>query len=75
MLSLFTNIHIKTLICYELGLSEYRARNWQAAMMHFKKAITLSDDKAARTFVDRCRLFIDGKREIPPPGWDGVFHE
>jgi hypothetical protein len=50
------------LICYELGLSEYRARNWQASLMHFKKAVKLTEDKPSKAFADRCKLFIDGKR-------------
>jgi adenylate cyclase len=41
--------------------------------MHFKKAIALTDDKPSRAFVDRCRLYIDGKREIPAAGWEGIF--
>eukprot|EP00842_Homolaphlyctis_polyrhiza_P002737 jgi/Hompol1/3464/HPOL_005231-RA len=63
-----------TLICFELGLSEYRARNWQAAIMHFKKAIALSDDKPSRTFIERCRGLIDGKFEVSEE-WDGVWRE
>jgi adenylate cyclase len=43
--------------------------------MHFKKAITLTDDKPARTFVERCRAYIDGKKEIPPMGWDGAYED
>nr|KAJ3422883.1 hypothetical protein HK105_005831 [Polyrhizophydium stewartii] len=61
-----------TLICFELGLSEYRAKNWQAAIMHFKKAIALSDDRPSRTFIERCKGLIDGKYEVPEE-WDGVW--
>ncbi|KAI8925193.1 hypothetical protein BC831DRAFT_436089 [Entophlyctis helioformis] len=61
-----------TLICFELGLSEYRAKNWQAAIMHFKKAIALSDDRPSRTFIERCKSLIDGKYEVPEE-WDGVW--
>ncbi|KAL5038714.1 hypothetical protein BDV3_001937 [Batrachochytrium dendrobatidis] len=65
-----------TLICFELGLSEFRAKNWQAAAMHFKKAIALSDDRPPRTFIERCKGFIDGKYEVAED-WDGVwrFHQ
>ena len=58
-----------------MGLSEYRTRNWQAALMHFKKAIALTDDKPARAFADRCKLYMDGKWETPAVGWDGVWRE
>ncbi|KAJ1327108.1 hypothetical protein BSLG_010455 [Batrachochytrium salamandrivorans] len=61
-----------TLICFELGLSEYRAKNWQAAVMHFKKAISLSDDRPPRTLIERCKGLIDGKYEVSDD-WDGVW--
>jgi adenylate cyclase len=63
---------MSTIICYELGLSEYRAKNWQAATMHFKKAQTLTDDFPAKYMADRCRGIIDGRYDIPED-WDTVW--
>jgi hypothetical protein len=55
-----------------LGLGEYRAKNWQAAIMHFKKAQTLTDDYPSKYMTDRCRSIIDGRFDIPED-WDGVW--
>jgi hypothetical protein len=62
----------QTIICYEMGLSEYRGRNWQAAMMHFKKSHTLTDDYPSKYMSERCRSLIDGRFEIPDD-WDGSW--
>jgi class 3 adenylate cyclase len=63
---------MSTIICYELGLGEYRAKNWQAAIMHFKKAQTLTDDYPSKYMAERCRSIIDGRFDIPED-WDGVW--
>jgi adenylate cyclase len=55
-----------------LGIAEFKAKNWQSAIMHFKKAISLSDDRPSRAFVERCKGLIEGKYEIPEE-WDGVW--
>ncbi|KAJ3309655.1 hypothetical protein HDV04_005842 [Boothiomyces sp. JEL0838] len=62
----------ETVICFELGLQEYRAKNWQAAIMHFKKALTLTDDMPSKYMIERCRGLIDGRYELPDE-WDGVW--
>ncbi|KAI8914161.1 hypothetical protein EDD86DRAFT_187051 [Gorgonomyces haynaldii] len=61
-----------TMICFELGINEYKLKNWQAAIMHFKKCIALSDDPPSRAFTDRCKGFIEGRFEAPEE-WDGVW--
>jgi hypothetical protein len=43
--------------------------------MHFKKATSLTEDKPSRAFIERCRMYIDGKKDIPPFGWDGAYNE
>ncbi|KAJ3316146.1 hypothetical protein HDU76_002049 [Blyttiomyces sp. JEL0837] len=59
------------LICFELGLSEYRNQNWSVAMSHFRKAIQVVDDPPSKTFLERCKGILDGIYEIPALGvWD-----
>lgn len=36
------------LICFELGLAEYRMCNWREALAHFKKAVQLGGDQPSR---------------------------
>ncbi|KAJ3278061.1 hypothetical protein HK104_002694, partial [Borealophlyctis nickersoniae] len=60
------------LICYEMGLSEYRAQNWAAALSHFRKGVQLVDDPPSKTFVERCRAIGEGV-VVVPEGWDGVW--
>lgn len=55
---------LTTIISYELGLAEYRSKNWQAAIMHFKKSQTLTDDHPSKYMIERCRGLIDGKYEV-----------
>ncbi|KAJ3106152.1 hypothetical protein HDU97_006969 [Phlyctochytrium planicorne] len=62
------------LVCYELGLTEYRNQNWSVAMSHFKKAIQITDDNPSKTFLDRCKGILEGLYEVPPLGtWDGCW--
>jgi adenylate cyclase len=58
-----------TIISYELGLAEYRSKNWQAAIMHFKKSQTLTDDHPSKYMIERCRCLIDGRLELKDD-WD-----
>lgn len=55
--------------CYEQGLSAYRARQWDEAEEHLKRARTaLGSDKASEVLLGRiqhCRV------NAPPPNWDG----
>jgi adenylate cyclase len=55
---------LTTIISYELGLAEYRSKNWQAAIMHFKKSQTLTDDHPSKYMIERCRGIIDGRFEL-----------
>ena len=48
-----------SMICFELGLAEYRSRNWQEALVHFRKAVQLSNDEPSKTFISRCRMSIE----------------
>ncbi len=59
-----------SLICFELGLAEYRQQNWTMAISHFSKAVHLADDAPSKTFISRCRAILDGRYEIPRDGWD-----
>jgi uncharacterized protein HemY len=61
------------MICYDLGMQEYKAKNWQSAIMHFKKAIALSEDKPARAFVERCKMLLDCKTQLPND-WNGIWN-
>ncbi|KAI8902992.1 hypothetical protein BC833DRAFT_571499 [Globomyces pollinis-pini] len=60
---------LSTVICYELGLAEYRARNWPAALMHFKKSLTLTDDLPSKCMMERCKGLIDGRFDVAED-WD-----
>jgi adenylate cyclase len=60
------------MVCYELGQAEYRAKNWQAALMHFKKAITIADDMPSKTLFDRCVALLERRLEVPEL-WDGTW--
>jgi adenylate cyclase len=53
------------------GLAAYRRMAWEEATAFFNRALEASPaDGAARTMIDRCRIF----RQSPPPAdWDGVF--
>jgi adenylate cyclase len=53
------------------GLAAYRRHDWEAAEACFNRALQANPaDAAARTMIDRCRIF----RQSPPPeDWDGVF--
>ena len=63
------------MICFELGLAEYRSQNWSIAQSHFKKAVQISDDLPAKTFAERCRGILEGEFDIPPIGvWDGTWN-
>ncbi|KAJ3417077.1 hypothetical protein HDV05_006936 [Chytridiales sp. JEL 0842] len=62
-----------SLICYELGLAEYRNQNWSIAITHFKKAIQINDDGPSKTMLERCKGILDGLYEVPPTGWDGCW--
>ncbi|TPX56453.1 hypothetical protein PhCBS80983_g04533 [Powellomyces hirtus] len=63
---------LTALICYELGLSEYRMQNFRVAAGHFEKAVAITDDAPARVMFDRCSAVMDGAVVLPDP-WDGVW--
>jgi adenylate cyclase len=56
---------------FAAGLAAYRRQAWAEAVAHFNRALEANPaDGAARTMIDRCRIF----RQSPPPeDWDGVF--
>ncbi|KAI9209734.1 uncharacterized protein BJ171DRAFT_453904 [Polychytrium aggregatum] len=64
--------NMTSLICFELGLAEYRAQKWQGAISHFKKAVQLTDDRPSKLFIERCRAIMEGRCTIPTI-WNGVW--
>ncbi|KAJ3092805.1 hypothetical protein HK102_002372 [Quaeritorhiza haematococci] len=68
------NNQMTSLICFELGLTEYRNQNWHAAIAHFRKALQLYNDPPSQCFLDRCKAILNGDYEIPADGWDMVWH-
>jgi adenylate cyclase len=56
---------------FAAGLAAYRRQLWEAAEACFNRTLQANPaDGAARTMIDRCRIF----RQSPPPAeWDGVF--
>ncbi|KAJ3178435.1 hypothetical protein HDU87_003509 [Geranomyces variabilis] len=63
---------LTALICYELGLSEYRTQSFRAAIAHFEKAVSITADVPARVMMERCTAVMDGHVVIPE-SWDGVW--
>ncbi|TPX65958.1 hypothetical protein SpCBS45565_g04827 [Spizellomyces sp. 'palustris'] len=61
-----------SLICYELGLSDYRSRNFGTALNHFRKAVQMTQDEPSKTMVARCRQVLDG-RVVVPQEWDSIW--
>ncbi|KAJ3352048.1 hypothetical protein GGF32_003984 [Allomyces javanicus] len=60
-------------ICYELGLGEYRLRNFDAALTYFRKCKSLMpDDGPAAVMIDRCRRAVEEPGMVPVE-WDGLW--
>ena len=56
---------------YESTLDLYKDGNYQDAMAGFEACLAIApDDGPARTFMERCELFMS---EPPSSDWDGVF--
>ena len=56
---------------FELGLSQYRQRNWQAALAAFQAALgEAPGDGPSSLYCERCRIYLDNP---PPEDWDGVW--
>jgi adenylate cyclase len=61
----------KALEPFAAGLDAYRRQTWAEAMTHFSRALEAHPtDGAARTLLERCRIY---QQSPPPPDWDGVF--
>ncbi|KAG5456097.1 MAG: nucleotide cyclase, partial [Olpidium bornovanus] len=60
-------------ICFELGLGEYREQNWEGALSNFGRAVQLLDDGPSKAFIDRCKLLMDRRTSFPDQ-WDGVYN-
>jgi len=58
------------LMCYDLGLGEYRARNWPAAITQFRKAIQLIGDLPSMAMSERCKGILDRRYDAPDASWD-----
>ncbi|ORZ39924.1 hypothetical protein BCR44DRAFT_1482509 [Catenaria anguillulae PL171] len=60
-------------ICYELGLGEYRQRNFDAAITYFRKCKSLMpDDGPSAVMIERCRMAAEDPEMIPTT-WDGIW--
>jgi len=46
-------------ICYELGLSDYYAKNWFSALNHFKKSFILINDGPSKAMMKRCETMLE----------------
>ncbi len=55
---------------FELGLGEYRRRNWEQAAVHFKKNMAEFQDAPSEVYAQRVQHFL---RNPPARDWDGVF--
>jgi len=55
---------------FEAGLAAYRAREWEAAIAAFERALGVhSDDGPSDLYLRRCREHL---RTPPPPDWEPV---
>jgi adenylate cyclase len=60
-------------ICYELGLGEYRQRNFDAALTYFRKSKALMpEDGPAAVMIDRCKRAVDDPALVPSD-WNGLW--
>lgn len=66
---------MSSLICYELGLADYRMRNWNSAVLHFKKAfVPASYGQVAKSMLSRCeRLSREESSQPIGQTWDGAW--
>jgi adenylate cyclase len=56
---------------FELGLNQYRQRNWQAALAAFQTALgEAPGDGPSSLYCERCQIYLDNP---PPEDWDGVW--
>ncbi|MFH1984888.1 MAG: CHASE2 domain-containing protein [Pseudomonadota bacterium] len=56
---------------YSLGLAAYRQRDWNRAIIHFNKALSIAPaDGPSKTLLKRCNEF---KQSPPTPDWNGAF--
>jgi tetratricopeptide (TPR) repeat protein len=56
---------------YSEGLKLYKQRQWEEAIVQFKKALEITpDDGPSKLYIERCNEY---KQSPPPEDWDGVF--
>ena len=56
---------------FDTGFSSYQQQQWQEAIMHFNKALSIyREDTVALVFITRCDYFI---KNPPLADWDGVW--
>jgi class 3 adenylate cyclase len=55
---------------FEAGLAAYRIRDWDKALVEFKKNVDEFNDNPSAVFIDRVEHF---QKNPPPAEWDGVF--
>ena len=68
---MLTAEQLKVLELYNKGLSQYKARQWKAAMALFEEALKVDpNDGPSKLYLTRSQEY-----EKNPPGddWDGVF--
>jgi adenylate cyclase len=57
--------------CYRSGLSYYRKRDWDRALIAFREALALnSNDRVSKIYIDRC---MEMRLHPPGPNWNGVW--
>jgi len=49
-------------ICYELGLSDFYAKNWFGALNHFKKSFILINDGPSKAMMKRCENILENSK-------------
>ena len=56
---------------YNAGIDRYLAREWDAAVAAFERALAITaDDGPSRLYIDRCRAY---RNDPPPADWNGVW--
>jgi hypothetical protein len=57
---------------YEKGMREYRDKNFSAALIQFKRAMTQYDDGASKHMYERCH-YIENENIRVPKNWDKLW--
>jgi adenylate cyclase len=61
----------QSLELFGAALTAYRHRDWEDAVLRFKKVLRLSpEDKPSKVYIERCKSY---EKSAPSPDWNGVF--